>query len=124
MQIKDVIKNLKTETKQLTVEAKESLNYLKDPKIPYQLEWVNDEIKAAESEYNKFLDITQEGDKQLLKDRINHAYRHLVGAYENLRYHYAVWSFLREIKGDEILYIDEKKEFFKQKVEELKKIKY
>ena len=126
MQVKNILKNLKDETKQLKAEAKESLNYLKDPKMPYQLEWIEDEIKKAEEEYNKFLDIAQEGDKQVLKTEINYAYKHLADAYENLRFYYNVWSFLIEFEKGyaPIEYLDNKKEFFAQKVEELSKIQY
>ena len=130
MQIKQVIKQLKIELKLLKVESKETLQYLKNPEIPYQIELIQDGIAKAEVELNKLNNITQYGDKERLKVEINYAYENLSHAYENMRFRYAVWSFLRDFAPTELIngepvfvYIDAKKEFFEQKANELK-IKY
>ena len=131
MQIKQVIKQLKIELKLLKSESKETLQYLKNPEIPYQIEWIQEEIGKAEIEYNKLNDITQDGDKEHLKYEINYAYENLSHAYENMRFRYAVWNFLRDFAPTELIngepvfvYIDAKKEFFDQKANEFKNIKF
>ncbi|MFA6887331.1 MAG: hypothetical protein WCQ65_10220 [Fermentimonas sp.] len=125
MEIKVVIKNLKAEVKQVKAEIKESKNYLKDKETPQQLAWIEEKINDIDDNYVSLLDIAKEGNKARLVKDINNSFELLSSIYAGLSFNYAMWVFLRDLNGiEEINYVDAKRDFFREKSNALKEIKY
>lgn len=131
MQIKQVIKQLKTELKLLKSESKEMMKYSKNPEMIYHIKYIEDNIEVAEAECEKLLDISSSDcNKEKLIIEVNQAYDFLARGYDSL-YFRSTFSFLKEFRYEEEIngmlayfYIDAKREMFEQKANEFKNIKF
>jgi hypothetical protein len=126
MQIINVIKEIKQDIKLAKSESKQAMKYMKNPEMPQQIAWLDETILNIDKNYDDLLDIDiNKGDKERLIMDINTCYEYLDHVYENLHFKFAIWSFLIDIEGIEMMnYIDAKAKFFDEKSETFKNIKY
>lgn len=130
MRVSQVIKHLKAELKLLKSESEEMMKYSKNPEMIYHIEYIEGNIEIAEAEYEKLLDISSDCNKEKLIIEINQAYDYLAKGYDSLNFR-STFSFLKEFGHEEEIngmlayfYIDAKREMFKRRADEFKKIKF
>ena len=125
MQIIKVIKALKSEIKNAKKEAKSTFKYLLKRESPWQFEQIDELVTRIEANYNALINIEDGGDKDILVRDINNCYGLLAEAYEEMYFHYSVFSFLKDItKFEDFEYIDNKKRFFEATSTELKNVHF